>query len=278
MVQPTGTTSQDSADPIEEPRAPEPPAKRRGGGGWRKWRARFVVLLLLAAAVFLFLRISTARESDAARIDLDTLTLTAQPLPVEVAQTGQVTGVSVTAQERVTAGQKLGTIEVATTDSDGDPKLTRVDVKAPRPGIVVDLPVTVGSSIAPGQPFLELYDPALLRFETHVPLKDLPEIAPSMTASLKAEGISRTVHAQVQRIVPQVGSLEDIDFAHANAANTTSGDTSTDKTDKADQMTLVLVPASAEEVRGLVPGMRFTGYVDTRTGVPGTARLVSMGR
>ena len=274
MVQPSGTTAQDSADPIEEPRAAEPAPPRRKGGGLRKWWARFVVLVLLAAAVLLFLRISAARESDAARIDLGTVTLTAQPLPVEVAHTGQVIAVSVTAQQRVTAGQRLGTIEVATTDSDGDPKLTRVTVNSPRPGIVIDLPVTVGSSIAPGQPFLELYDPALLRFETHVPLEDLPEIAPSMTASLRTEGISRTVHAQVQRVVPQVGSLEDIEFANANADTGTGTDAEAD----VDEMTLVLVPASAEEVRGLVPGLRFTGYVDTRTGVPGTTRLISLGR
>lgn len=274
MVQPTGTTAQDSADPIEEPRAPEPPPGRPRGGGWRKWRARFIVLVLLAAAVLLFLRISSDRESDAARIDLGTVTLTAQPLPVEVAQTGQVIAVSVTAQQRVAAGQRLGTIEVATTDSDGDPKLTRVAVNAPRSGIVIDLPVTVGSSIAPGQPFVELYDPALLRFETHVPLENLPEIAPNMTASLKAEGISRTVHARVQRVVPQVGSLEEIEFANANPDPDADADVEAD----VDEMTLVLVPAGAEEVRGLVPGMRFTGYVDTRTGVPGTARLVSLGR
>ncbi|MEV4703350.1 HlyD family efflux transporter periplasmic adaptor subunit [Actinoplanes sp. NPDC049316] len=260
MVQPTGTTSQDGADPIEEPRAPEPPVRRRTGGGWRRWRARFIVLLLLAAAVVLFVRISSARENDAARIDLGTVTLTAQRLPVEVPQTGQVTAVSVTAQQRVTSGQRLGTIEVTTTDSDGDPNLTKVDVTAPRPGIVVDLPVTVGSSIGPGQPFLELYDPALLRFETKVPLESLPEIAPSMTATLRTDGLTRTVKAQVQRLVPRVGS------AAENAG------------ESGDEMTLVLVPASAEEVRGLVPGMRFTGYVDTRTGVPGTARLVSMGR
>ena len=275
MVQPSGTTAQDSADPIEEPRAPEPPPARRKGGGLRKWWARFVVLVLLAAAVLLFLRISAARESDAARIDLGTVTLTAQPLPVEVAQTGQVIAVTVTAQQRVTAGQRLGTIEVATTDSDGDPKLTRVNVNSPRSGIVIDLPVTVGSSIAPGQPFLELYDPALLRFETHVPLEDLPEIAPSMVATLRTEGISRPVRAQVQRVVPQVGSLEDIEFANANA-DAANADAGADA--DVDEMTLVLVPASAEEVRGLVPGLRFTGYVDTRTGIPGTARLVSMGR
>ncbi|MEV4641469.1 HlyD family efflux transporter periplasmic adaptor subunit [Actinoplanes sp. NPDC049548] len=260
MVQPTGTSSQDSADPIEAPRVPPPPPPGKTRARVRKWRARFIVLVLLAAAVALFLRISSARATDAARIDLGTVTLTAQPIPVEVAQVGQVTAVAVTAQQQVAAKQKLGTIAVATTDSDGDPKTTKVDVTAPSAGIVVDLPVTVGSTIGPGQPFVRLYDPAQVRFETKIPLEDLPDIAPKMQAVLETDGINRKIHAVVQRVVPRVG------------------DPVTTVADNPRAMTLVLVPATADDVRGLVPGLRFTGYVDTTTGVPGTARLVSLGR
>jgi multidrug resistance efflux pump len=254
MVLPTTTSTQESADPIEAPRA-----TKKKGGGFRKWRARFIVLVLLAAAVLLFWRISRDRAGDAARIDLGTVTLTAQPIPVEVAQTGQVAAVVVTAQQRVAAGQRLGTIDVATTDADGDPKITKVNITAPRPGIIVDLPVTVGSSLAPGQPFVELYDPAQLRFETQVLLEDLPEIAPSMTARLETEGITRTVRAQVQRVIPRVGDPTDPNVRAPN------------------RMTVVLVPTGPDQVQGLVPGMRFTGYVDTDTGRPGSPRLVSLG-
>jgi multidrug resistance efflux pump len=259
MVQPSGTSSKD-AGPIEAPRAtepvqPPPPARPARRGNLRKWRARLVVLVLLAAAVLLFLRVSTSRATEAQRVDLGTVTLTAQAIPVEVPQTGQVTAVSVTAQQQVRAGQKLGTIEVTSTDSDGDPKVTKVDLTAPRAGIVVDLPATVGSTLQPGQPFLELYDPSQLTFVSRVPLEDLSEIAPSMTATLRAEGIVRTVRAKVQRIVPRVGRAE----------------TATDP----NSLQVVLVPASARDVQGLVPGLRFTGYVDTVSGVPGTPRLVS---
>ncbi|WP_067499530.1 HlyD family efflux transporter periplasmic adaptor subunit [Actinoplanes sp. TFC3] len=256
MVLPTTTTSPEDADPIEAPRAPKPPGNR-----WRKWRARFTVLLLLAGAALLFWLIRNDRADDASRLDLGTVTLTAQPVPVEVAQAGRVSVVSVTAQQQVRAGQQLGTVEVATTDSDGDPKITKVTVSAPRAGTVVDLPVTVGSTIGPGQPFVELYDPAQLRFEAQVKLADLPEIGTSMDARLEAEGITRKVHAVVQRIVPRVGDP-------ALLANTGADP---------DEMTVVLVPASADDVRGLVPGMRFTGYVELLTGKPGSPRLVSMG-
>ena len=264
MVQPSGTSSKD-AGPIEAPGATEPvqqqppPARPARGGSLRKWRARLIVLVLLAAAVLLFLWVSTSRAAEAQRVDLGTVTLTAQVIPVEVPQTGQVTAVSVTAQQQVRANQRLGTIEVTSTDSDGDPKVTKVNLTAPRAGIVVDLPATVGSTVQPGQPFLELYDPSQLTFVSRVPLEDLPEIAPSMTATLEAEGIVRTVHAKVQRIVPRVGSA-DTDDADPNS------------------LEVVLVPASARDVEGLAPGLRFTGYVDTVSGVPGTPRLVSLGR
>jgi multidrug resistance efflux pump len=262
MVQPTGSAS--GAGSIEAPRAAETAQEqqrpaRPSRGRLRKWRARLIVLVLLAAAVLLFLRISANRATEANRIQLGTVTLTAQAVPVEVPQTGLVTAVSVTAQQRVTSGQKLGTIEVTGTDSNGDPKITKMNLTAPRPGIVVDLPATVGSTLQPGQPFLQLYDPAQLTFETDVALEDLPDIAPTMTATLKADRIDRTVRAKVQRIVPRVGSA-------AENADEDPG-----------SLRVVLVPASPADVQGLVPGLRFTGYVDTLTAVPGTPRLVSMG-
>jgi multidrug resistance efflux pump len=264
MVQPAGASAQDT-DPIQSPRpvqpGPEPPppiAAARGGRG-RKWRARLIVLILLAAAVLLFLRISSSRHTEANRIDLGTVTLTAQAIPIDVPRTGVVTAVSVTAQQRVTAGQKLGTLEVATTNAQGDPKTSRVNLTAPRAGIVVDLPATIGTTLQPGQPFLQLYDPSQLTFEANVPLDDLTQMAPTMTATLKAKSLVHTVHAKVQRIVPRVG------------------DTDTTVRDP-NKLRVVLVPASAQDVQGLVPGLRFTGYVDTVTGVPGTPMLVSMAK
>jgi multidrug resistance efflux pump len=223
----------------------------------RKWRARLIVLIMLAAAVFIFVRITADRTTDAALIDLGTVTLTAQPIPVETPRPGQVTEVSVKAEQTVKAGAKLGVIEVTTTDSDGEPVLSKVTLIAPRAGVVVDQPVTMGSTLQPGQPFVELYDPAELTFETDTQLEDLPEISPGMVARLEAEGIDRTVRATVQRIVPKVTDADD--------GGTAPG-----------YLRMILVPASAEEVRGLLPGLRFTGSVDTRTGVPTQPRLVAL--
>ena len=55
------------------------------------------------------------------------------------------------------------------------------------------------------------------------------------------------------------------------------GSTAANPDDNPEALRVVLVPAGAREVQGLVPGLRFTGYVDTLTGTPGTPRLVSMG-
>jgi multidrug resistance efflux pump len=214
---------------------------------------------MLAAAVFVFLQISGGRVTQASRIDLTTVTLTAQPIPVETPLAGQVTAVSVIAQQRVKEGEKLGTVEITTTNSQGKPVLRDLTLTAPQAGIVIDDPVTVGSTLAPGVPFVELYDPTKLTFVTNVKLLSVPELAPGMVADLKAEGIDRTVKATLQRIVPRVGP---------------------DDTSKvpADSLRVVLVPASAHEVASLVPGLRFTGTVDTRTGDPSRSKFVSMSK
>jgi multidrug resistance efflux pump len=261
MVQPTGTGAQRSLPdaPIAteaKPAAPPPRPPKRGT--FRKWRARLIVLLLLAAAVVAFLQISGGRVTQAARIDLTTVTLTAQPIAIQTPLPGPVTSVAVTAQQHVKKGAKLGTIDVTTTNSQGKQVVTEEILTAPQAGIVIDDPLPVGSTLQPGIPFLELYDPAKMTFVTNVKLPNVPELGRGMVASLKAEGFNRTIKATVERVVPRV-----------------STDTSTTKV-PADSMRVVLVPASAKEVAGLVPGMRFTGTVDTRTGDSSRVKLVSM--
>ena len=226
---------------------------------WRKWRARFIVLVLLAAAVLVFVRISTDRATESQRVSLEKVTLTAQAIPVEPARTGQVTGVAVTALDPVTQGQRVGTMDVAGTDRNGDPKTSHVTLTAPRSGIVIDLPAPIGTTLQPGQAFLQLYDPAQMTFVTDVPVKSLPVLAPGMVASLHTDGMDRTVHATVQRIVPRVQG--------ASTSGTDAG-----------ALQVVLVPQSTRDVAGLVPGLTFTGYVNTATGSSDISRLVSLPR
>jgi hypothetical protein len=178
-----------------------------------------------------------------------------------------VVSVEVTARQQVKAGQRLGTVEFAGVDNDGDLKITKGNLTAPRSGIVIDVPAPVGSTVAPNLPFVELYDPAQMTFVAEVPVEDLPVIAPTMTANLRTKGMNRTVHATVQRVIPQVEPV----VPQAEATRSAAEDT-----DEPDTLQVALVPANAADAAGLVPGMRFTGYINTVSGQPGTARLVSM--
>ena len=259
MVQPTGTSSYDPA--TRETRAatdtpPAPPPSRPKRGTFRKWRARLVVLLLIAAAVLVYLWINEGRVTKAAQIDLGTVTLTARAIPVETPRSGLVTAVSVAPQQQVTKGQELGTVQVTTTNTQGEAVTSEVSLTAPENGIVIDQPVSVGTALQPGEPLVQLYDPTQMTFETYVRLQDLPELAAGMSATLKAQGMNRTVHATVNRVVPRVGA---------------GGDNS-----NPNALVLVLVPTNSQEVAGLLPGLRFTGSIDTRTGGRGSPKLVSM--
>ncbi|WP_239132935.1 hypothetical protein [Paractinoplanes durhamensis] len=93
-----------------------------------------------------------------------------------------------------------------------------------------------------------------MTFVTDIAVADLPDLSSGMVAELTAKGLDRTVRAAVQRVVPRV---------------TGSADTAAPGF-----LRLVLVPVNATEVRDLVPGLRFTGKVDTRTG-PAGPKLVA---
>lgn len=257
MVQPVGTNSDEQVTVPSESDTP-PPRGQRSRGSFRKWRARAIVLILVAAAIYFGIRISQGKAVNAAEIDLGTLTLTTQLVPVETARTGQVISVAVAAEQRVTADQKLGVLEVTTTDSQGEPVVSRLTLTAPRSGIVVDDPVTVGTTLQPGEPFVELYDPTKLTFVTQMKLENLPQISRGMIATLKPEGLDRTVKATVQRVVPRVGKDNQPDV-------------------NPDSLQVVLVPMDSRDMAGLIPGLRFTGTVDTRTGQPGRNKLVHIG-
>lgn len=253
MVIPAPTGSQEPV--IPEPGPGRPPGRDRRAT-FRKWRARFIVLVLIVAAVYLGLRVNQTKSGHAAQIDLGTVTLTAQAIPVETSRTGQVVTVDVRAAQRVGTGQQVGELQVITTNSQGNPVTSMVRLTAPSDGVVVDEPATVGTTVQPGVPFVELYDPAKFIFTGEIPLDDLPQIAPGMVATLQAEGLKGEVKAVVDRLVPPVGTGQ---------PNVKSG-----------HMRVVLVPQNKNDVASLVPGLKFTGSVDTRTGGPNSKHFVRL--
>ncbi|HST85696.1 MAG TPA: HlyD family efflux transporter periplasmic adaptor subunit [Kineosporiaceae bacterium] len=248
----TSNTAAPNTAPPDRPADPPTPARRRRWN-WKKWRARLVVLLMIAAAVAGGTRLAEARTGAIAQFDLETVTLTAQPISVESRKTGQITAVNVAPLQKVTEGQRLGTILTSTTSAAGLERSKSVPLTAPADGIVSGEPLPVGSIVQPGVPFVQLYDPDQLTFDTTVRVEDLPRLSPGMTATLRADGLSRPVEAVIQRVVPRV-------------VEPTSGRLPTSQ----DRLQLVLVPKRAADVTQLIPGLRFTGTVDTSTNA-GTA-------
>jgi multidrug resistance efflux pump len=241
------------APTIDQPPAAAAPPRRRGTT-IRKWRNRFLVLAMTVVAAATGLYMVRAQAASDAKLKLGELMLTSQPIPIEPSLPGLVTEVSVKAGQRVAAGQQVGAVRVTTTNSSGHAVLSKRVLRAPRAGVVVDDPLTIGSTLQPGTGFVVLYDPADLRLVTDLPLSYLPEVAPGMTAELHAKGVSGTVNAVLDRAVPRVGTSQD-DVAP-------------------DHLQLVFRPQNAAEVSGLIPGLRFTGSLDTRTGRQGSQPVV----
>lgn len=240
----------DVSSPAELTTRPAPAASvrpRRSGTG-KRWTSRLIVLLMLAGAVFGGIKLAEYRAAQQARIDLGTVTLSAQPTAVSTLATGVVKSVDVQARESVTAGQTLGTLSVVTVSPTSPSRTvtTTQPLKAPSDGVVAGEPAPVGSTLQPGQAFVQLYDPMKYTLVADVPISRLTHIGAGMGATLQAPGIGHPVRATVERVVPRVGT------------EGTGGSKSA--------MQLVLSPVPAADVASLVPGFQFTGFVTADPG------------
>lgn len=224
-----------------------PPKPRRN---WKAWRARVVVVLMIAAAVAGGNRLIQERSAVLARFDLGTVTLTASPIPVESSQSGQVSEVLVNPQQQVVKGQQLGTMIVTTSYGNGKQRRTPVRLTAPATGIVSSEPTPVGGIVQPGQPFVRMYDPTQLTLDAVVRVEELSKLSPGMVATLRTEGLDREVRATVTRVVPTV----------------TGSATNGELTAGQNKLQVVLTPEHVSAVSRLVPGLHFTGTVDTDSG------------
>jgi multidrug resistance efflux pump len=254
-------TQTDTLEPAAAPAAPEstdrlaaapatassnPPAKTSILRGARKWRNRAIVLVMAAAAAFGAVALIDQHAARSAYLDLGNVVLTSQPIEVDSTAPGVVTAVAVHAGDRVVGGQLVGSIDVTTTTAQGKQVVKEKQLLAPSNGVVVDDPMTVGSNLLPGSSFLEMYDPNDLQLVTTVPLSYLPKISPGMTAQLSAPGVSGKITAVLKRAVPRVGS---------NQSDVPKG-----------SLQLVFIAHDQSQVVKLIPGLRFHGEIDTRTG------------
>ena len=234
------------------PPRPEPP-QRRPTGAFKRWRARFVVLLMILIAAYIGLRIAQYRSPETRTLDIGGIAVTADPISVESTLPGRLVKVSARAGDRVTAGQEMARIlTMATTATGGTVDRTRV-IAAPVAGIVAEDPAPLGTSLQSGQVFVHLYDPNRLRLVGAVQVQDLPRLAPGMTVTLKADNMP-SMEATVQRVLPRI----DDPLAPASKV-------------AADHLAIQLTPNIPGQLALLVPGVKFAGAVDTRS-VPDDAR------
>lgn len=213
---------------------------------------------MVVAAVFGGIRIAERREQDASLIDIGLVTLTAHPVPVETIHPSRVYMVSVRAQQEVTAGQELGRVDSITTTDSGRTIQRHVILRAPIDGIVSYDPAAVGTTLQLGEPFVHLYDPNQLTLVASVPLRELPKLAPGMTATLRGADLPDPVYAVVSRVIPRVG------------------DAATQP--QPDSLAVELLPVRRDYVAKLLPGLRFSGTVDPDTRPPGARQSIFVQR
>jgi multidrug resistance efflux pump len=248
----------DTDPPPGHPTPPAPPARTPRTGSLRRWRARLLVVLMLAAAGYGGSQLVHARSYAAAQLDLGTVTLTADPIPVQSDQLGMVTRVSVRAHQHVRAGQELGRASSTTVTGAGYPVHRTVVLRAQVDGIVSEDPRPVGSALQPGDAFVEMYQPTRLTLVADVALSDLPKLSPGMRAILHGADLSTPIEAIVGQVVPRVGN---------------------DQSDVApDHIAVQLTPTNRQLVAQLVPGLRFEGTVDTSSVPPGQRKSVYVGQ
>jgi multidrug resistance efflux pump len=239
-----------------EPAAPAAPPKTRSVRGFlRVLRTFVVVAALVAGAVLGGTYIVDQRMAAKAFVELNGAVLTARPVLVGSADAGVVAQVLVAERDTVAAGQELARVTLTANGTSATPQ-TRV-LRAPTAGTVSAVNVAVGGVARAGEPVVTLYDPAGLTFNVDVPLADLRKLRLGMTASITGPGLNRPITATLEHVVPRVGTEDPLSAS--------------------DRLTVVLAPREADvaRVRKLVPGLRFTATVDTKTAVGSTPAVTT---
>jgi multidrug resistance efflux pump len=279
----TAMTSVVEHDSLEQSQqaVPTPPAQPTSlqpvqtGGGKRTVRSRIpalrtflVTLLLVAGASAGGAYVVTHRLADSAFVPLDDAVLTADALPVGSTGAGMVTEVMVTEQTRVAAGQELARVKLAVDPTLAIPQPRTETLRAPAPSTVSKIDIAVGGVVSTGEPVVTLYDHAKLSFHAKATVEQLRGLRLGMTARITGPGLDHPVRATVDHVEPRVGPdpLSDAPLTE-------------DQEETHEQLTIVLVPRTDEvdRVSALVPGLRFTADIDTKTAVGRTPAVNSAG-
>jgi multidrug resistance efflux pump len=197
-----------------------------------------IVLAALAACVYVAAVQINNRLVTNDRVKLDEVTVTANPVTLSSAASGRVTEMKAVEGVAVKAGDVLAVIEVLPKgDSTGN-----LEIVAPADGIVQNVAVPTGGTVASGVEIITMYEPGKLFFEAPLGYKAASKIRVGSTANFKVTG-----YGKVDATVAGVRS----DF-------TTQRNGPNERTAR-----LVLVPVDAAQLAPVVPGLTAKGYVDT---------------
>ncbi|MDI6104189.1 HlyD family efflux transporter periplasmic adaptor subunit [Actinoplanes sp. NEAU-A12] len=264
----TSVVEHDTSDQFSPATSPAPeatsePAGRDGDG--RAARSRVPALrtflataALVACAAAGGTYVVTQRLADAAFVSLEDAVLTADALPVGSTGAGVVTEVLVTEQARVAAGQELARVRLAEDPAQATRGPRTETLKAPMPGTVSRIDIAVGGVAGAGEPIITMYDHTELSFEAKATEEQLRDLRLGMAARVTGPGLGRPVSATLDHVKPRVGADPLLDAPLTEEQKVAH-----------ERLTVVLVPGTGDvdAVSALVPGLRYTAEVDTRTAV-----------
>ena len=256
-----------AAEPVRET-APRGSGRRTLRSRMPAVRTVLATALLVSGAAAGGTYVVTHRLADSAFVSLDEAVLTADALPVGATGAGVVTEILVADQTRVAAGQELARVKLADDPTRPGPGPGTETLRAPMPSTVSEIDVAVGGVVGAGEPVLTLYDHTRLSFEAKATEEDLRDLRLGMAARITGPGIDRPVAATLDHVQPRIGPDPLLDAPLTEEQKVAH-----------EQLTVVLMPRTddVDAVSALVPGLRYTAAVDTKTAVGRTPAVNSAG-
>ena len=256
-----------AAEPVRET-APRGSGRRTLRSRMPAVRTVLATALLVSGAAAGGAYVVTHRLADSAFVSLDEAVLTADALPVGATGAGVVTEILVADQTRVAAGQELARVKLADDPARTAPGPGAETLRAPMPSTVSEIDIAVGGVLGAGEPVLTLYDHTKLSFEAKATEEDLRDLRLGMEARITGPGIDRPVAATLDHVKPRIGPDPLLDAPLTEEQKVAH-----------EQLTVVLVPRTGDvdAVSALVPGLRYTAEVDTKTAVGRTPAVNSAG-
>src|SRR5579884_4190629 len=204
-AQPAAAPSQAAIQVPAEPAAA--PSRRRRLSSRRVLLPAAAVILLIVAAVG-----GNAYRESIMYVSTDNAQLTGQPIQVGAMNAGRVDAVMPMIGDSVHKGDVLAQVALPSQigmGQNGQPKLgflgagdTHVDVQSPVDGVVIALPVGVGSVVSQGQAIVTVVDPSQLWVNANIEETNIARVKPGQPVSVHVDALGTDVPGKVAAVTP----------------------------------------------------------------------------